>query len=1017
MKAQASWAVLLLCLGCAQSAAWAQKAPAQRTIAVVVVDAHAQPPQPVPTVRVELDYLDGSVSVSESRDVTNPKGQAWLVVSQDVAQRGGLHIEIDGAKDLVIYQPADGQLAALPATITVSMLPKGSPALLGPAQIEAMLHRTLVQVNALQKQVSTLKQNAAATQSQKPDLGAAIAEWAVANGFSSAQVDQQVQQWAQGIEQQSAQATTAEQKALAELALKHYENAAQLFNAAGDADRQQISSEDTQEQSLEAQVKALQAAQQSFLNKQRTTLQQLLDHSQQAAGAYQLNLQYHQATQALASAETAMEAEYKKHADDKGFHELWLEALWAVAMARLHEGGVSPANQSLPLLAQSADDLATLVREKTALGDRRDAAVAQNGVGNALKAEGERAPGDKAAALLDQSVQAYRSALLVFTRTDLPQDWAMAQTGLGMALEDEGQRASGDKAAALFNQAVQAFRSALEVRTKAALPQDWAMTQITLGDALGDEGERASGDKAAALFDEAVQADRSALEVYIKADQPQEWAMAQNNLGLALWDEGERASGDKAAALLDQAVQAYQNALQIFTKADLPQNWATTQGNLGIALWNEAKLTTGDKAPALLNQAVQAYRSALEVRTKADLPQDWAVTQINLGNALGDEGERASGDQATALFDQAVQAYRSALEVDTKADLPQIWATTQSDLGIALLDEGERATGDQAAALIEQAVQAFQSALEVRTKADLPQDWASTQHNLGNALIREGERASGEKAVALLDQAVQAFRSALEVFTQADLPQDWANTQVSLGTALDKEAMRASGDQAAALFDQAVQAYRSALVVYTKADLPQDWARTQLNLGIVLEHKKDYSDAAEAQELALEVYPDRQDLFEHLSDIYHDHLFRFEQAYELDERRTHLDSSIGTRMDFLEASLTADHFAGCLQQAAAIQDQNLPITLLLVRNVIKFACQWGAGQKADAQGTMRDLLVESAQSPQKGWDFTGTLHYLATSPVFAPGRDSWIALFTGIQNGDSAGMTAALHQLEPILQP
>ena len=134
-----------------------------------------------------------------------------------------------------------------------------------------------------------------------------------------------------GIEQQSAQATTAEQKALAELALKHYENAAQLFNAAGDADRQQISTEDTQEQSLEAQVKALQAAQQSFLNKQRTTMQQLLDHSQQAAGAYQLNLQFHQATQTLASAETAMEAECKKHPDDKGFHELWLQALWAVA--------------------------------------------------------------------------------------------------------------------------------------------------------------------------------------------------------------------------------------------------------------------------------------------------------------------------------------------------------------------------------------------------------------------------------------------------------------------------------------------------------------------------------------------------------------------------------------------------------------------------------------------------------------------------------------------------------------
>ena len=121
-------------------------------------------------------------------------------------------------------------------------------------------------------------------------------------------------------------------------------------------------------------------------------------------------------------------------------------------------------------------------------------------------------------------------------------------------------------------------------------------------------------------------------------------------------------------------------------------------------------------------------------------------------------------------------------------------------------------------------------------------------------------------------------------------------------------------------------------------------------------------------------------------------------------------------MDFLEAGLTADHFAGCLQQAAAIQDQDLPVTLLPVRNVIKLACQWGAGEKADAQGSRRALLAESAQLSQPGWDFTGTLHYFASSSVFTPGRASWMALFTAVQNGDGAGTTAALHQLEPILQ-
>jgi len=61
-------------------------------------------------VRIALGYLDGSVLVTEARDVTNRKGQAWLDVSEDAAQRGGLRIQIEGASGLVIYQPAEPTL-------------------------------------------------------------------------------------------------------------------------------------------------------------------------------------------------------------------------------------------------------------------------------------------------------------------------------------------------------------------------------------------------------------------------------------------------------------------------------------------------------------------------------------------------------------------------------------------------------------------------------------------------------------------------------------------------------------------------------------------------------------------------------------------------------------------------------------------------------------------------------------------------------------------------------------------
>jgi tetratricopeptide (TPR) repeat protein len=339
------------------------------------------------------------------------------------------------------------------------------------------------------------------------------------------------------------------------------------------------------------------------------------------------------------------------------------------------------------------------------------------------------------------------------------------------------------------------------------------------------------------------------------------------------------------------------------------------------------------------------------------------------------------------LLDQAVQAFRSALEVLTKADLPQDWATTQNSLGNALRDEGERAGGDQAAALLDQAVQAFRSALEVDTKADLPQDWAGTQNNLGAALRDEGERAGGDQAAALLDQAVQAFRSALEVYTKADLPQGWAGTQNSLGAALEEEGEQASGDKAAALLDQAVQAFRSALEVDTTADLPQDWAATEANL----------------------------------MGLYHDVTFQFADALNIDKELADFNPNADNRMNLLEAELTGASFQECIEQAAKLDDQALAQQkrLMPLRDVIGFACLWGARENAAALAAGQRLLARIQADPsfsQSGWNFRGTLHFLSASSAFAPGRASWIGLFTAVQNGDSAGMTAALRQLEPLLQ-
>jgi tetratricopeptide (TPR) repeat protein len=973
--------------------------PPQRELTVVVVDAHTDPSQPVPGVRVSLSFIAGTEKVVDARDATNRLGQALLLVSPEAAQRGDLRIEITGVNDLVVYEPADGQLNGLPITETIRLLPKGSFLLLGPPQIEAMLQRMSIQNRAKNQEIRALKEELASARSQNPDdLAAAMTEWARANGFEIADVDKQVQKWAEGIQQRKERAT-AEQKALAELALKHYGTAAPMFDEVG-KDR----------------LSAFKENQQRKHEEERREFQGAVDSEYQSANAYRMNLQYHQATQVLEGIRDVTADQHRMSPEDAAYRSIWLETVLRLANARRDEGESGEAGNSSALLTQSIGDYRGLLQERSAPAERQDWAMTETDLGSALIGQGERSSGPQATDLLAQGVQAYRAALETYTKADQPKQWARTQNNLGNALLGQGERGTGTHATDLFAQAVRAYRAALEVRTKADLPQGWAATQSNLGIALGDQGKRSSGAEATKLLAQAVEAYRAALEVQTKADLPQGWAATQSNLGTALGDQGKRSSGAEATKLLAQAVEAYRAALEVQTKADLPQDWARTQNNLGNALRDQGESSTGPQVKELLIQAVQAYLAALEVRSKANLPQAWASTQNSLGIVLVDAAERSTQPHAITALAMAVKAFRAALEVQTKAELPQVWATTQNNLATALTDQGVRSSGAQATELLAQAVEAYRAVLEVRTKGDLPQVWAATQNNLGIALWDQGVRSNGEQAKDLLSQAVLAFRAALEVRTKSDLPQDWAVTQNNLGLALRDQAQRSTGAQAKELLAQAVDAYKAALEVYTRADPPQDWAITQNNLGNALVNEGDFAGAAKAFESCLEAAPDSVETLQTLASIYHDNFYRYDQAYELTERWIKLDDSPIARLSLVEEDLTTGRFEECEKQAATVDDAAFSAPAKLIRDSMLLTCQWGAGQKAAAQQFAIALSPKSAQLQKTGWEFAGTLHFLDSAPAFETGRASWMALFQSLERGDGTAMAASLHQLEDLMQ-
>jgi hypothetical protein len=358
-----------------------------------------------------------------------------------------------------------------------------------------------------------------------------------------------------------------------------------------------------------------------------------------------------------------------------------------------------------------------------------------------------------------------------------------------------------------------------------------------------------------------------------------------------------------------------------------------------------------------------------------------------MGVALCNAADHVPPDDASdakALLGLCAQAHQNALQVYTKADWQEVWAGVENSLGVALDGEGRRSAPDQAVALYEQAAQAYRAALEFYTKAGRPLNWARSQNNLGLVSWRESQLATGDKATAMLEQSALALRNALEVWNQTATPWDWANAQFNLGLDLWLESQRVPEEKATALLNESMQATQNALLIYTKADHSQEWATTQGDLGLIHAAQGNYSAALTDVEAEEEVYP----------------------------------KDVVVTLRLAEANLFTDHFEACLKQAGAVTDAQIPgtyVAYMVVRESIKLACQLGVGDKGSALQTEKSLSTKTSLVVA-GWNSFGPRRYLSTSPTFAKGRASWVALFTALQTGDGPAMTAALHQLEPLMQ-
>jgi tetratricopeptide (TPR) repeat protein len=383
---------------------------------------------------------------------------------------------------------------------------------------------------------------------------------------------------------------------------------------------------------------------------------------------------------------------------------------------------------------------------------------------------------------------------------------------------------------------------------------------------------------------------------------------------------------------------------------------------------------------------------------------------MNLGVVYTYLGERQSGEEGIKTLEASVKAYEQALTVNTRDALPQAWSRTQMNLGNAYVDLGERQNGEEGMTNLQAGVKAYEQALTVRTIDTLPQGWALTQMNLGVAYLRMGERRSGVEGMKSLQASVKAYERALTVRTKDALPQAWATTQMNLGLALRSLGERQIGEQATNTLLVAIAAYQSALTVFSKDFARNDWARIQDGLAKAYYRLQKWPEAAAAEESALSVYPQSPEALARATSIYHEHLFQFDRAFELNTRRVSLGQG---QDDLIENHLTTARFSDCASRASDRLSQISDPHIKLALTAIRLACLSATPGPADARTSTAasDFFTQIHNLQKTGWSFSGTKHFLAQHPAFAPHSSDWVHLFEALEEGNEPKARAALLAL------
>jgi tetratricopeptide (TPR) repeat protein len=216
-------------------------------------------------------------------------------------------------------------------------------------------------------------------------------------------------------------------------------------------------------------------------------------------------------------------------------------------------------------------------------------------------------------------------------------------------------------------------------------------------------------------------------------------------------------------------------------------------------------------------------------------------------------------------------------------------------------------------------------------------------------------------------------------------------THLNLGGVLFDLALLNSGEERNRYLKDAVISYNIALRFFTREMSASHWARMKKNLAKAYFLLEDWVQASNTFSDFLQYYPDDEEAYFFASALYHDILFRFDDAFSLNQRwlERHPDDPTA-QPNFAEKLFTTGRFAECRQFITLLlANQKIPIYVKTSLRAIEIAALLTDSQNTQPAAKIDELIAEVSNQPtdfEVKWNFNGVKHFIDQNEKLSPYR-------------------------------